>query len=133
MKANKKKILVIEDHDSIRLLLNRFLSKRFDVTCMADGFDALAWLSYGNMPDLIILDMSMPRLSGIDFLNNIRTSGLFREIPVLVVSADEDSKVIQKCYDLGIEGYIPKPFNPINLNEKIDTVLTQTRTQIVNV
>ena len=133
MKANKKKILVIEDHDSIRLLLNRFLSKRFDVTCMADGFDALAWLSYGNMPDLIILDMSMPRLSGIDFLNNIRTSGLFREIPVLVVSADEDSRVIQKCYDLGIEGFIPKPFNPINLNEKIDTVLTQTRTQIVNV
>jgi len=133
MKANKKKILVIEDHDSVRLLLDRFLSKRFDVTCMADGFDALAWLSYGNMPDLIILDMSMPRLSGIDFLNNIRTSGLFREIPVLVVSAEEDSTIIKKCHDLGIEGYIPKPFNPINLNDKIDNVLIGSRTQTVNV
>ncbi len=123
MKATKKKILVIEDHDSIRLLLERFLSKRFDVTCKSDGFEGLAWLSYGNMPDLIVLDMSMPRLSGLDFLNNIRTSGLFREIPVLMVSGEEDSKIIQKCKDLGIEGFISKPFNPINLNEKIDDVL----------
>lgn len=126
MKSTKKKILVIEDHDSIRLLLERFLSKQFDVTCKADGFDGLAWLSQGNIPDLIILDMSMPRLSGLDFLNNIRTSGLFREIPVLVVSGEEDSKVIKKCHDLGIKGFIPKPFNPINLNEKINNVLTQT-------
>lgn len=129
MKANKKKILVIEDHDSIRLLLERFLSKKFDVTCKADGFDALAWLSYGNVPDLIILDMSMPRLNGLDFLNNIRTSGLFREIPVLIVSGEDDSKVINKCRDLGIEGFVPKPFNPINLNERIDNVLM---TQAIN-
>lgn len=126
MDTTKKSILVIEDHDSIRLLLKRFLEKRFDVICKNDGFDGLAWLSYGNMPDLIILDMSMPRLSGIDFLNNIRTSGLFREIPVLVVSAEEDNKIIQKCRDLGIEGFIPKPFNPIQLDEKIDAILAST-------
>jgi two-component system chemotaxis response regulator CheY len=126
MSSIKKKILVIEDHDSIRLLLERFLSKRYDVTCKSDGFDGLAWLSYGNIPDLIILDMSMPRLSGIDFLNNIRTSGLFRDIPVLVVSADDDSKVIKKCYELGIKGYISKPFNPINLNDTINTVFSTT-------
>ncbi len=126
MKATKKSILVIEDHDSIRLLLERFLSKRFTVTCKGDGFDALAWLSYGNIPDLIILDMSMPRLSGLDFLNNIRTSGLFRDIPVLIVSGEKDNKVIQKCKDLGIDGFIPKPFNPIDLDEKINMVLAQT-------
>jgi two-component system chemotaxis response regulator CheY len=126
MSSIKKKILVIEDHNSIRLLLERFLSKRYDVTCKSDGFDGLAWLSYGNIPDLIILDMSMPRLSGIDFLNNIRTSGLFRDIPVLVVSADDDSKVIKKCYELGIKGYISKPFNPINLNDTINTVFSAT-------
>lgn len=126
METTKKKILVIEDHDSIRLLLERFLSKKFDVTCQKDGFDGLAWLSYGNIPDLIVLDMSMPRLSGLDFLNNIRTSGLFREIPVLIVSGEEDSKLIKKCSDLGIEGYIQKPFNPINLNDKIDMVFSTT-------
>ncbi len=123
MNSTKKKILVIEDHDSIRLLLNRFLSKHFDVTCKSNGFDGLAWLSYGNMPDLIVLDMSMPRLSGLDFLNNIRTSGLFREIPVLIVSGEDDSRIIQKCRDLGIEGFIAKPFDPINLNQTINNVL----------
>ena len=67
----------------------------------------------------------MPRLSGIDFLNNIRTSGLFREIPVLIVSGEEDSKVIKKCHDLGIEGFVSKPFNPIELNDKISSVLIE--------
>ena len=125
MSEIKRNILVIEDHKSVRLLLDQFLSKHYSVTCKKDGFEGLAWLSYGNLPDLIILDMSMPRLSGLDFLNNIRTSGLFRDIPVLVVSAEEDSRIINKCKELGIEGFIEKPFNPIDLNTKIKNVLTQ--------
>ncbi len=126
MNSSRKKILVIEDHDSVRLLLQQFLRKTFDVTCKVDGFDGLAWLSQGNIPDLIILDMSMPKLSGLDFLNNIRTSGVFRDIPVLIVSAEEENAVINKCYDLGIEGYVPKPFNPIELNQTIYKALNQT-------
>ena len=102
MKSSRKMILIVEDQKSVRVLLQQFLRKSFDVTCKADGFDALAWLSQGNLPDLIILDMSMPKLNGLDFLNNIRTSGIFRDIPVLIVSGEEDNAVIRKCEDLGI-------------------------------
>ena len=126
MNSSRKKVLIIEDHESVRLLLQQFLRKSFDVTCKADGFAALAWLSQGNIPDLILLDMSMPKLNGLDFLNNIRTSGVFREIPVLIVSAEEENAVIAKCHDLGIEGYVPKPFNPIDLNESINKALNLT-------
>jgi CheY-like chemotaxis protein len=125
MKSSRKKILIIEDHESVRLLLQQFLRKTFDVTCKADGFEGLAWLSQGNIPDLILLDMSMPKLSGLDFLNNIRTSGFFRDLPVLIVSAEEESAVINKCYDLGVAGYITKPFNPIELSETIYKALNR--------
>lgn len=126
MSSKNQKILVIEDHESVRLLLNQFLSKEYNVTCRADGFGGLAWLSQGNVPHLIILDMSMPKLSGLDFLNNIRSSGMFRDIPVLMVSAEEDSNIIKKCHELGIKGFVNKPFNPIELKEKINNVLLQT-------
>ena len=126
MDSDRKNILVIEDHDSIRMLFQQFLSKRFDVVAKKDGFEGLAWLSLGNIPDLIILDMSMPRISGLDFLNNIRNSGFFREIPVVIVSAEDDSKIIDQCYQLGIDGFYIKPFDLIKLNDKINKILTHT-------
>ncbi len=126
MELASKKILVIEDHDSIRILFQRYLSKSFNVTTKRDGFDGLAWLSSGNIPDLILLDMSMPRLNGLDFLNNIRNSGFFRDIPVIIVSGEEDSRVIDQCYQLGIDGFIPKPFDLIKLNQKIAQLFAQS-------
>ena len=126
MEHVRKNILVIEDHDSIRMLFQRFFSKSFEVTVKKDGFEGLAWLSLGNIPDLILLDMSMPRLNGIDFLNNIRNSGFFRDIPVIIVSGEEDTRIIDQCFQLGICDYVTKPFNLINLNEKINQVFAQT-------
>lgn len=126
MERVRKNILVIEDHDSIRMLFQRYFSKSFEVTVKKDGFEGLAWLSLGNIPDLILLDMSMPRLNGIDFLNNIRNSGFFRDIPVIIVSGEEDTRIIDQCFQLGICDYVTKPFNLISLNDKINQVFAQT-------
>ena len=115
----KKKILIIEDHDSIRLLLGNFLSKEFNVFTMKDGFDALMWLSNGNIPDLILLDLGMPRVNGLEFLTNIRGSGFFAEIPVIVVSGKDNSELLAECKKFGIHEYLTKPFNPIKLKEMI--------------
>lgn len=127
----RKTILVIEDHDSIRLLLGKFLSKNYNVTTKKDGFEGLAWLTYGNIPDLIILDMSMPRISGIEFLSNIKSSGFFGEIPVMVVTGEEGPELKEQCYQLGVKGYLTKPFNPIDLNTKIKKIL-QSDHQTIN-
>ncbi len=128
----RKSILVIEDHASIRLLLSKFLEKTYDVVTKRDGMDGLAWLSQGNLPDLIILDMSMPRLSGVEFLTNIRSSGFFKDLPVIVVSAEEGKGLVEQCHQLGIKGFINKPFNPIDLNDKIAQILLPKRKVISN-
>ncbi len=118
----RKEILIIEDHDSLRLIMGRVLSKKYLVHTQKDGLDGIAWLRKGNMPDLILLDMSMPRINGVEFLSNIRSSGFYADIPVLAVSAEDDTSLVEQCRELGIIDFIKKPFNPNKLDEKINHI-----------
>ncbi|MEL6635952.1 MAG: response regulator [Bacteroidota bacterium] len=122
---DRKQILIIEDHDSIRLLLGKYLSKSYRVATRRDGLDAMSWLSRGNLPDLILLDREMPRINGLEFLINLRSSGLFRHIPVLLVTGEENPQQLRPFKRLGISGYIPKPFNPAKVSEAIYGILDQ--------
>lgn len=119
MNTQKANILIVDDHEAVRFLLGLTLRKQFDVVTKRDGLEGLAWLAAGNIPDLIMLDMQMPRLNGIDFLKQVRSSGMFRNIPVLLVSANENEEDIALSYGLGIVDFIRKPFNPISLKEKV--------------
>ncbi len=130
MITDKATILVIDDHDAVRLLLGLTLKKQFDVVTKRDGMEGLAWLSAGNMPALIMLDMQMPRLSGFEFLRQLRASGLYRHIPVVMVSANDDHREIQQVFDLGIVDFVQKPFNPIKLKEKVINALLKTRVAV---
>ncbi len=132
MNIAKKRILIIEDHESIRLLLGTMLSKSYDVVTKKDGFEGMAWLTKGNLPDLILLDMSMPRLSGSDFLRNIRQSGFYRDIPVIVVSGNDGEEDMRNCLMWGVDDYMVKPFNPISLKKKIEVVFSGVQNFALN-
>jgi len=123
MIPSKKNILVIEDHDSLRLLLGNFLSKTYSVTTKKDGLEGMSWIGKGNIPDLILLDLGLPQLNGLDFLRNIRTSGFFSKIPVVVVSGNREEDDINQCLALGAKGYVTKPFNPLKLNETVSSAI----------
>lgn len=132
MNIARKRILIIEDHESIRLLLGTMLSKSYEVVTKKDGLEGMAWLVKGNLPDLILLDMSMPRLSGSDFLRNIRQSGFFRDIPVIVVSGNDGEDDVRNCLRWGVDDYLTKPFNPISLKKKIESVLYEPEAFALN-
>ena len=123
--TSRKQILIIEDHDSLRWLLGSYLSKKYEVTTKRDGWEGMAWLGSGNLPDLILLDLNMPRIGGNEFLKNIRHSGFYRDIPVIVLSGNEETNEVEYCLDLGAAEYIKKPFNPIQLNQKINAVFSK--------
>jgi DNA-binding response OmpR family regulator len=114
----KNKILVIDDELSIRLLLENFLSKNYDVICKSDGQEALEWLE-GNLPDLIICDLQMPNIDGYKFLEKVRQRGYTRHTPVIMLSGVESSKERVKCYRIGAQDFLAKPFNPEELSELI--------------
>lgn len=122
----KKQILAVDDDSSIRELLEFLLRSHYDVITKKDGMEAMLWLSDGNIPDLIITDVDMPRLNGYEFFKNVRRSGFYRDIPIMVLSGLENSKLIITCLQQGADDYILKPFNPDSLYAKINRVLTET-------
>ncbi len=119
-----KKVLVIEDDKPLCWLLERILGKTYDVIIMNNGFEAWCWLrDGGNRPDLIISDINMPSLDGIELLENLSNSGLFKHIPVIMLSGSEDPAKRKKCFDLGAKQYLVKPFEPQQLMEVVNKSL----------
>lgn len=123
MQHLRKQVLVIDDNNSIRHLLGSILSKDYDVITLNDGLEAMAWLMKGNLPHAILLDINMPRLDGMGFLQNIRKSGFFRELPVIVITANEEDDLISRCKMLGVNSFLTKPFNPFQLRESLKDIL----------
>ena len=121
----KKKILVIDDELSIRLLLENYLGKTYEVTTKSDGLEAMKWLQDGNLPDLIVADIQMPNLDGIQFIQQIRSSGFYKDIPLIMLSGIESSQEKIKCLKMGANDYVVKPFNPEELSIRIELHLAR--------
>jgi len=119
----KKKILVIDDEITIRTLLDKFLSNLYEAKALNNGQEALTWLQSGNIPDLMIVDLEMPGMDGYEFLKQVKSSGFFRSIPVLMLSGVDSSAERVKCLKAGALDFMIKPFNPEELTIKIDILL----------
>lgn len=123
MGKKKHQILVVDDDPNIRMLLEFLLRKKYSISTRADGLHGLAWISAGNLPDLIILDIDMPIINGFEFLSRIRESGLYRDIPVIMLSGYEEDDVKKKCLSKGQCAYLLKPFNPEEVFSTIEQLL----------
>ncbi|MFZ4398969.1 MAG: response regulator transcription factor [Bacteroidales bacterium] len=108
----KRNILIIDDEKSIRFVLENTLKDEFNVMSFPDGKEGLSYLENGNIPDLIISDLDMPGINGFAFLEKIRHSGFFDNIPVIILSGNDESKDKIKCFEMGADDYVSKPFNP---------------------
>jgi two-component system, chemotaxis family, chemotaxis protein CheY len=118
-----KKVLVIEDDTPLCWLLEKILHSKYEVIIMNDGMEAWSWLTDGNIPDLIISDIKMPSLDGIELLENLSNSGLFKNIPVIILSGYEDPAKRKQCLDLGAFTYLVKPFEPQSLVGEVDRAI----------
>ena len=119
MATKKKVILIIDDDDNIRMLLEFVLRKHYHIVTREDGLSGMSWLMAGNMPDLIIADLDMPKLNGYHLLKNIRESGFFYDIPLVMLSGYESNEIKIKCLEEGADDYWIKPFNPELMLKKI--------------
>ena len=112
-------ILIIDDEQTIRLLLENFLSKNYDVVAKKDGEEALEWLE-GHLPDLIICDIQMKPMDGFTFVEKVRQRGFTKHTPIVMLSGNgEKSEDRVKCYQLGAQDFLAKPFSPVELTELI--------------
>lgn len=115
----KPVILAIDDDEPMLWLITKVL-KKYEVICMPDGLEAMLWLFKGNKPDLIILDREMPNLGGDKFLRALRGSGLYKDIPVMVLSSWLDHRYEKDQEHLNVMKFIEKPFDPIYLLKEVE-------------
>ena len=113
-------ILLVDDKVQLLTLLKQFLKTRYEVVLKYNGLEAIEWIQQGNIPDLILTDIQMPKMDGLKFLQIIKGSGIFSEIPVIILSSRESSQDRIECLKQGASDYISKPFNPEELLVRIE-------------
>jgi len=122
-------VLVVDDTASIRFLIRTNLELAgFDVIEAVDGVDCLEILAdLQALPDLITVDVMMPRLDGVATVTAIRADDRTRDIAVVMVTTQGHPADIQRATQAGVDAYVTKPFDPDFLVETVNEVLVSTR------
>ena len=121
----KEKILVIDDEEFILQLSRDILSKiNYDVKAISDG-NAGIQLIKNEKFDLLLTDIKMPEISGLDVIRQVRTSN--KEIPIIVITGHGTLDIAINALRLGAQGFILKPFTPIELGTAVAEALEKTR------
>jgi len=120
-------ILVVDDNEMNRDMLSRRLQKQgYEVINACDGREALACLKQIDV-DLVLLDIQMPVMDGHETLAAMKNDPALRDIPVIVISAQNELESVVKCIEMGAEDYLNKPFNPVLLRARISASLEKKR------
>jgi CheY-like chemotaxis protein len=123
---NKPCILVVDDSNTNIVLLEAILEEKGYIIHTAVSAREADDCIEKRVPDLILLDLLMPKVSGFDFLVKLRLAEKTQNIPVIVVSAVVDDESIQRILSLGAAGYIQKPVNIQQLLERVASALPQS-------
>lgn len=124
---NKLNILLIED-DMIEIMkLNRTISSlklNHNIVEANNGEEALKILEKkDNLPDIILLDLNMPKINGIEFLSILKNDEVLKYIPTIILTTSNNQKDLLECYKIGIAGYVIKPLKYEDYVSKIEKVL----------
>ena len=130
-KDDKIKVMLVEDDRFMQGVLNEYLSTGYKLKSFANGIDAMLELQNGWLPDLIISDLNIPGISGIELINQLKSSDFFNAIPVLVLSGEESSAKRVSCLNAGADDFLIKPFNPLELEARIQVILRRNGKAVV--
>lgn len=116
-------VMVVDDSITVRKVTERLL-KRHNMTCVTakDGVDALTVLEE-TIPDVMLLDIEMPRMDGFELATYIRNSERLRNIPIIMITSRTGDKHRQRAMDIGVNKYMGKPYTEVDLLENIESLI----------
>lgn len=121
----KKKIMIVDDNPDFLLSIKKalkFMNNDYEITCASDGIRCLNLLKNNDIPDLILLDIMMPKMSGWETFKNIQENPLWKNIPVIFLTARTDDVAVKTGSFLA-DDFIEKPFKIEDLKDRIEKVL----------
>jgi two-component system cell cycle response regulator len=126
--APSARLLVVDDDPINRRLLASYLERLgHEVVTAVDGARGWRQLHTGDPFDVVLLDVLMPELDGYEVLGLIRGDPGLRHLPVIMISAVEETDSIARCIELGADDYLPKPFSPVLLRARINAGIARKR------
>ncbi len=121
------KVLVIDDDPVIvQLLRVNFEIEGFEVVSAGDGREGVE-RARKERPDLVLSDIMMPRFDGLQLLRQLKDDPATRSLPVILLSAKAQNAEVQQGLDLGADDYVTKPFDPLELIDRVNAVLARAR------
>jgi DNA-binding response OmpR family regulator len=127
MGADGRSVLVVDDDEMNRLTLAGLLeSEGYRAHTVEDGYRALEALEEEPF-DAILLDILMPGIDGLEVLRQVKADSRMWRIPVVVISAVDETSSIVRCLELGAEDFVSKPFDPVVLRARINAALARRR------
>ncbi len=127
MKNNERyRILAIDDEPSVLRIIQHFFKDKFEVDVQNNAEDGIKRMQAGHLPDIVICDLSMPDINGLELVKMIRSSGFFSSIPLIMLSATESSEQKIEVLNAGADDFMVKPFNPKELEARINSILRRT-------
>jgi chemosensory pili system protein ChpA (sensor histidine kinase/response regulator) len=127
--ASTKTIMIVDDSITVRKVTARFLKRQgMEVLTAKDGIDAIAQLQE-RVPDLMLLDVEMPRMDGYELATQIRHRPDLKHLPIIMITSRTGTKHREKAKKIGIDRYLGKPFNENELLENIHALLASIGTE----
>ena len=133
MDTSGSKILMADDDRIVRRIVVAKLSGLgYDMTQAEDGQEALRLLENGYVPDLLITDSLMPRMSGLELVRSIRSSpdDALAKLPVIMLTSRQGEHDVIEGLQTGLDDYVTKPFSPDELAARVRSVLWRTRRSV---
>ncbi len=123
------KVLIVDDDPGIRMLLSKFLQKEgYDVILGEDGLEGVE-LAKKHQPDLILLDVVMPRMDGLTAARLIKFYKPLSEVPIVFLTAKDAEKEIELAQEVRAEVYITKPFDVRQVIQVVNEILKKAKKQ----
>lgn len=119
---NKKRVLVVDDDPSILYFVKRVLGNRYSVIEASDGSEAVK-LAQSHEPDIILMDMTMPKKDGLTACAEIKANKATATIPIVMLTGVDYDLNQGLAKSMGVSGYVPKPFKPQELLDIIERFL----------
>ena len=119
----KRRVLLVEDHpETMEVMRQELEFLGYDVTVAKDGIEAVE-MATSEPPDVIVMDIIIPKMDGLQAVSQIRNNPKTQDIPILAATALARPGDREKCLEVGCDGYIAKPFTYKQLGDAIERVL----------